>query len=636
LFIQRRYQDDFLNPTQRATRNLVQLGEARREVGEGVPIGGKWQAALGYIFTDPDHWPGWHNGWSPGNPNFHTDKYMGAVYTASALPEHPHAHEWLEYGWQNLKDDLSKAIVGPDGVGVECPGYSGYSLMHQLDIMRTLRDNGLTNVLERGTMVKHSGIRHRKLITPYDYRIGLRHEAPHGDTHRWTSGLSGGFGKLAYLYQLQDPAFASEMLGTFELLKSSGDDSKYMKLEDWLGDARIGVEPMNPDDMDWSSQAFEGFGVVMRDDFGTAVESFLSFKAGQTSGHYHNDDMAFHFYSKGHPISLDYNCSYAPRGDHAALHNSMTFGESGTLRHNSDNRSFEGMEQISGRGRVLAFESSPRADVVVAERSSDRLHMSPVFPEDHEFNRNYPSRSVAPITHQRTLVMVKPESVEAEDYLVVFDRTDSTEPQQINLHLLARELEIDGTHIQAKGQWDRDMAVAFFPLDGSGDLRIEERAWYYSDSWMQSPGDAYTLRRGESQSEWADRIARLESVPTADWTPSYRQGKDDNSNQDWLNLIRDTEGKALIPPPGWSKEKTWRYGEYQKWLRVHSAPGEDVVWVLIPKRPGGGAPDIRFDADSGVLTVKRPGGTDRFEFREDLRAEVDGVTLTLPLPTTVK
>ena len=630
LFIGRRYQDDFLNPTSRATRDLVQLGQVRREVGAGVPIGGPWNAALGYIFSDPDHWPGWHNGWTPGNPNFHTDKYMGAVYAGSAFPEHPHALEWLEYGWQNLEQDLDKAIIGNDGVGAECPGYAGYAMAHQLDVMRTLRDSGLEGVLEKGAKVKDSGTWHRKLITPYDYRLNLRHQAPIGDTHRWTSGLSGGFGKLAYLYQADDQDFAGEMLGTYYFLKSAGHDNKYMNLEEWLSGSELNVSPKDPKSMDWSSDVFDGFGAILRDGFGTDEETFLTFKAGKAFGHYHNDDMSYHFYSDGHPISLDYNCSYTPRGDHAGLHNSMTFGGEGRVLHNGRKKHVQAMEQIGSRSKVLAFETTPSIDRVVAERSSSGLVMSPLYPEDHEFQRKYPSRRLdTPITHRRTLLLVKSESSEASDYLVVHDETVSSEPQQLNVHLLARSLEISDHEVAATGQWDRDMTVAFFADDGAGEVKIEERAWYYSDIWMKTPGDAYTIRAGESLEEWDARVAQLASVPAADWEESYCSGKDDTGGEPWQKLIRETEGKALIPPVGWSKDKPWRYGEYQKWLRVHTDGGQGIVWVLYP-HASGESPQIRYDAEKRTLIVEHGGGTDSFVITDGVSAEIDGQSIQLP------
>lgn len=598
LFLGRRYQDDFLNPTQRATRNLPALGEARKKAGK-QPIGGSSQAALGYIFTDLDHWPGWHNGFTPGNPNFHTDKYMGAVYVAAALPEHPHADEWLAFGISNFEEDLKKVLLEPDGVGYECPGYSGYSLGHQLNLVRTLNDIGVRGILEKHPMIAASGRWHRKLITPFDSRIQKRHEAPHGDTHRWDSGLLNGFGKLAYFYQKIDPDFASEMMGTHKLLTESGADKKKMHLGEWLGTAKLNVRPTKPMGMDWSSQAFDGFGAIMRTGFGTPDETFLSFKAGRARGHYHNDELAFHYYAGGTPISLDYNCSYHPRGDHAALHNSMTFGNTTELKHNASDRAIEAMEEMGATAGVLSFNSTDDIDVVVAERRGHGLSMRPVDPHDNEFGREYPSRKTDPITHRRTLALVKhAERSPLADYLVVLDTATSSEPQQINLHLLARAVEISGSVVHATGQWDKDMVVAFFPIEGPMP-RIEERAWHYFDEWMLSPGDEYTLREGESQAAWAERVSKQNPLPAADWEPRWKKGRDDQAAKPWHDLIQRTHSAALIPPPGWNPKMGWMYGEYQKWLRVHTEPGQAIAWALIPYVRGTEAPTV-FAVEGGI------------------------------------
>jgi len=49
-------------------------------------------------------------------------------------------------------------------------------------------------------------------------------------------------------------------------------------------------------------------------------------------------------------------------------------------------------------------------------------------------------------------------------------------------------------------------------------------------------------------------------------------------------LIHRTDGKALIPPKGWTGN--WMYGEYQHWLRLHTKPGTPVLWVLYPYPKG--------------------------------------------------
>jgi hypothetical protein len=564
LWIQRRYQDDFLNPTthSRKIKGAFPLADL---LAGGEPLGGPWQAALGYVFTDLNHWPGWHNGWSPGNPNFHTDKYMVATFAGAALLDHPHAKQWLDFGHENFVEDLKKVFLEPDGVGYECPGYAGYSMGLQLEGARVFHNVGYGNLVAANPLWKKNLTWHRHLLTPFDVRLGLRHEAPLGDTHRWTAGGVDKAGAVAKFYQAADPAFASEMMAVWKLLREQGQRGSL--LEDVVHvDQTIPAAPL--DQLDWGSHAFAGFGAILRTGFGTPQETFVSFKAGSAQGHYHNDELSYHFYGAGTPLSLDYNCSYHPRGDHAALHNSMTFGYAAPVKAAGDEKAVPAQEQLFGAARVLAFTNTPAADLVVAERTGHRLALTPLEPNDTRFGYEYPSRSVPPITHRRHLVLVKHAGGPLADYLVLRDETNSTEPQQLNIHLLARDVHREGPLIRAAGQWDTDALVFLAQIT---EKQFEVRHWYYYDEWMNGPGQY--KKKGDVESEAA--------------------------NAAWLKKIQDTHGAALIPPVGW-KDK-WLVGEYQKWLRLETAPGTPTLWVLYPQKHGTAAP--QFQVDGAIVRV---------------------------------
>ena len=623
----RRYQDDFLNPTSSPTRGIPGLATADLFAG-GQPRGGASQAAFGYISTDLDAWPGWHQGWRPGNPNFHTDKYMAAMYAGGSLLDHPHSREWLDFGYQNFKEDAAKVFTAPDGVGAECPGYSGYSMKLQLEIARILMNTGFGNVMASNPLVKKNGTWHRKLITPYDQRIKRRHEAPHGDTHRWDSGMyAEGFAKLAPFFKEKDPAFASEMMGTWKLLKESKVAASKEPAKVSLREQVVAIDgtipATDPAKMDWSSEAFEGFGAIMRDGFGTANESFLSFKAGPSRGHYHTDENAYHFYSGGTPISLDYNCSYTPRGDHAALHNSMTFGVATTLTHNGRGTKVPAQEETGSTAHVRHFATSEVADLVIAERSADSLSLRPLYPRDNEFGRDYPSRQVPAFTHRRKLVFVKnSDQSPLSDYLVVWDESDSMQRQQLNIHLLARDVEPskDGRTFTATGQLDKDMIVF---LAQATEPETQIKSWHYSDEWMLGPSQ-YTLRPGESQSAWNSRMEALmkkhqvKTLPLPGWKPTWQDPKSKTS-LDWQELIKATDGRALMPPPHW--RASWMYGEYQKWLRVETKPGTPLGWILYPFKRGEDPP--KFTATGNGIIIELKGHIDSIHFDPEDKVRLD-------------
>jgi hypothetical protein len=550
-----RYQADFLNPTT-ATRSIKKGFPPADLYCGGKPIGDAWTAAAGYVFTDLNHWPGWTNGWNPGNPNFHTDKYSVAIYAGAALLDHPHAKDWLAFGRKNFDEDMSKVLLPPDGVGYECPGYSGYSLREQLALARVFANVGMGDPVVENPLFKARGRWHRHLLTPRDVRLGIRHQAPIGDTHRWGAGEGFLFGMLGKFYKTADPAFASEMMGMWKLYRDQGMGGDLMS--DVI-DVDQSIPPMPVEKMDWASRTFHGFGAVMRSRFGREDETFVSFKAGQTHGHYHNDDLSYHFHGAGRPVSLDYNCSYHPRGDHAALHNSMTFGVSKPYLHQDANKPVEAAEQLGGRARVGVFVGTAAADLVVAERDGNALELRPIYPEDARFAYAYPRRAVERIVHRRWLALVKhAEGGKLADYLVVRDDTISAEPQQINIHLLARDVKRDGAIVRAPGQWDAN-AVVFLATAEVTDFGVGR--WYYG------PDGGEARRRME-----------------------------------------ETDGKTLIPPPGHTGR--WMEGEYQKWVRVSTKPGTNALWVLYAHRAGAAEPKFEtIDGGAGVR-VSLGGETD--------------------------
>ena len=106
-----------------------------------------------------------------------------------------------------------------------------------------------------------SGSWHRHLMTPYDRRIERRHEAPIGDTHRWDSGLYLGFGKLAKFFKEKDPAFASEMMGVWQMMVDQGIGKKD-RLRGMLMDVDLSIKPTPMKEMEWGATNWYGFGSI--------------------------------------------------------------------------------------------------------------------------------------------------------------------------------------------------------------------------------------------------------------------------------------------------------------------------------------------------------------------------------------
>jgi len=624
LWRERRYQDDFLNPTSSPVRSLPNIRMADL-LAAGAPVGGPEEAAMAYTICDPDYWMGSKNGWKPGNPNFHTDKYAATLYFGGAMRDHPHSAEWIEFASRNFLADIEEVLLPPDGVGAECPGYSGYAMNLLLPMADAFENLGFSNIPAASPMFRSTGIWHRKLLTPVDARLGRRHAAPIGDTHRWDSGMMENFGKLARFYRHKDPKFASEMMSTWLALQKSGVKSVSSPLQSLLSmDLNLPEVPL--ESMDWSSQSFHGFGAILRTNFGTPRETFLTYKAGPVRGHYHNDENSFHYYALGTPVSLDYNCSYHPRGDHAALHNSMTFGKLGTVTNNTRKQPVESQEQLESVAHVGAFVSRPAGDLVVSERTGSVLGNHPIEPDDYEFQRDYQAREVGALVHRRLLLMVKhPAGSKMTDYLVVRDESLSQVEQQLNIHLLARGVNVRGRLIEAVGQQGVDMSVFIATGEGpeGGDPRIGVRSWHYSDEFMSGPPE-YRLNEGESLEAWDGRMDKLmkskgaSTLPLTGFKPEYRSAVK-GETQPWLDHIQKTRGQALIPPKNWTAP--WTYGEYQKWLRVETKPGSPILWVLYPYKKGDPQPVIE-QIDDRSVKVTHAGETETVSMSSDAGVKV--------------
>jgi hypothetical protein len=118
---------------------------------------------------------------------------------------------------------------------------------------------------------------------------------------------------------------------------------------------------------------------------------------------------------------------------------------------------------------------------------------------------------------------------------------------------------------------------------------------------MHGPMD-YAIRPGESMGAWEGRMKKLmadngvDSLPLPGWEPTWQSPE---KSGDWFERIDKTGGKALMPPPGWKGK--WLYGETQVWLRMHTSPGSDVLWVLYPHKRGTAEPTIeRIAGGKGV------------------------------------
>jgi hypothetical protein len=304
--------------------------------------------------------------WSPENPNFFTDYMKVPLGYACTLRTHPRFGELAKMAEQVFHEDIYHSITLPGGAGNECPGYQRYAMGHYDDLAKVLR--------------KHCGFDATKwpryqagprFIAHISQPLGggKRGLAPFGDTH-----------PKGNVFNFDPIGFARE----------------------------YGV---NVNVRELKTEELPGFGVVFRNKAGTDDETFLAFKSGPSRGHYHGDQLAFHWCDRAKPLVVDHHCSYHPRAGQEHMHNRVAFHTPELPYANMD-----------GYERVIAFKTSDSADVAVGQVSSYRLRKMEKLPPEN-WDQEYPRQELSePLTYRRTVVLVKGGE---RDYFVLRDQYDS-------------------------------------------------------------------------------------------------------------------------------------------------------------------------------------------------------------------
>jgi len=499
----RSYQDEALAPPAFPRRAAAALRLADLAAA-GKPAGGAAAALLGYVFTDPHYAPPAASGWDAASHAGFEDIYTVPIYAAALMPDHPHARRWMTAGLAALREDFQRASPLPDGAGSACPADQAAALAPMLALMRTAQHSGLDDPF--GWSGVRVGLEYlRNLHTPPDPRLGRRGLAPIGDAAPWQDGVGALFGAAAAGLRRADPRLSAVWMALYRDYygqDGSGDLARDVLLADPSAPAA------RPEDAAWPSRRYAGFGAVLRSRAGTAGETFAAFKCGASRGHYHGDELGFHFFGAGMPIALDWNSGKAPRAVQEHMHNRVSLGDD---------------ENMDGAGELLVVETSPAGDVAVGQVRSDRLRKMPHYPHEAVRGAAYSRRELASESrYRRFLLLVKhspPGEAEAagpglEDYLVIRDELVSTEPATFNLFVLARSVRQEDRAFIFDGQLAAD-AVLYMATPDPDRVRLDRWAWPKQDESSMIPKDFRVgtdrWRTGELQ-QWL-RVTEVRGRP---------------------------------------------------------------------------------------------------------------------------
>ena len=376
---------DFFNSGMNPTSGIRGFGRAAvRDAGKQ---GNLETLTLAQVMFDDDCYGSYWNFWSPENPNFFTDFIRGPVAMTSCLRGHPRFRDFARAAEQKFREDLYHSITLPGGAGQECPGY----VAHAMKSWSALAP----------------------LCKQY---LGF-------DPTTWPRYRSG----VAFLVHLSQP------VGPDKRRCHPGGDTHPLGPDVFAVAEKFGVKE---DVRTFRTEELPGFGVVFRNAPGTDKETYLAFKSGPNRGHFHGDQLSFHYCANARQVAIDHMCSYGPRAGGEHMHNRVAF--------HTDKLPYANMD---GYERVIAFKTSPAVDVAIGQVESERLRVTTKYPPEG-WDVYLPQQKLDKmLRYRRTIVSVKGRA--GGDYFVIRDQHDGPDVKATYcLHVLSNTCERKGGRVE--------------------------------------------------------------------------------------------------------------------------------------------------------------------------------------------
>ena len=356
------------------------------------------------VLFDPDCYGSYWNYWSPENPNFFTDFMRGPIAMATQLKAHPQFKQFARRAERVFHEDLYHSITLPGGAGQECPGYVAHA-MKSWSALAPLCKEHLG--FDPTTWPRYKAGASFLLHLSQPIAPGQRRCHPGGDTHPLGP----------------DVLTVAEQFGATEDVRA------------------------------FRTEELPGFGVVFRNRPGTDKETYLAFKSGPNRGHYHGDQLSFHYCADARQVAIDHMCSYGPRAGQEHMHNRVAF--------HTDKLPWANMD---GYERVIAFKASDDVDVAIGQVESDRLRVTTQYPPEG-WDVYLPQQKLEQtLKYRRTIVAMKNAR---GDYFVIRDQHNA--PSHVKatycLHVLSDKCGRKGNRIAFGNLTAVCMKPAKFTLD---------------------------------------------------------------------------------------------------------------------------------------------------------------------------
>ncbi|MCL1857233.1 MAG: hypothetical protein FWF84_06325, partial [Kiritimatiellaeota bacterium] len=568
-------QDQYGEPIGRAESALAWAGLS---LEDRAKIRGQL-ALLAYLLQDPDVTSA-GNGSHHGNPNMGVARLQDRANLVALLPDHPMHETWAKYVAAFMAYKIG-TFMAPGGAW-----YEYGSAYHMHGYGKVIR--GLMGVLANG-MPPAENSRHRSedlchlaetawrynredfdyylnLWSPVDSRYGARtvpgmaNSATGNDPNVLVA-----MGPVAD----KDPEFAANLRWAWEtggrMVVRGGSLTIPTMMRPWIP----AKEP------ELKSRSFPGFGVVFRAHQGED-ETCLFLRSGYLWSHWSHDQGNMVLYSKGAVLLPPQPYQYLYVGP-----NNAAFPDKAYIRFGSPTNDLpHGWADVG----VVASAFAPSVDFAWAAMGFPDWYISPGSRPLLGGNRPLDgddAQTEGAFHWNRMVMFMKGKTGKSPNYFVVRDvmTGDGKLTSWFNLTLLGRKGDVafNGDTVSLATEWPTSLDMIFPGRKTSAFETYEDDLHPQIGIYNRYDG---SLAPGESPSKhWLDKEGNV-----------VKLGE------------RDRSGKATL---GFNLVDTEQHVN----LRLKSAPGQEIPWIIYPKGEGEEAPKVTHLA-AGVTKIETSESTD--------------------------
>ena len=496
-------------------------------------------ALLTYLLTDPDVTSA-GDGSHHGNPNMGVSRLSDRPNVVAMIPDHPQFNSWRDYVGMFTAYKMG-TFMAPEGGWFE---YGASYHMHGYGkIERGLMGNFSSNVPEVDRVWNYNRADFDyflNLLSPVDPRYGSRTipgmaNSPVGQSPHYLQAMGTVAGK--------DPEFAANLRWAWDhngRMIATGADS--VTIPAMVRPEMAAKEPK------LTSRIYPGFGVIFRAHQG-ADETCLYLRSGYLWSHWTEDQGNLVLYSKGAVLLPPQPYQYGGPKD-------KTFPDKNFLRFGSP---VNDSPHAWVDSNILDAHFGPSVDYAWASSGYPEWFINPGFrpgfgkPLDMVAGLN---QKEGAFTWDRQIAFLKGATGKSPNYFVIRDSMNGAGKlaSWFNLNLLGRKenVKIEGGKVAIDTEWPTKLDLLFTSNDKPAFEMAEDNLTLALGSYTKFSGD---LTEGK--------------VPSRDWVGA--DGKPKAVGKDLITGFKDAKEQHVL-------------------LRLQSAPGQEVAWVLYPRGAGEAAP----------------------------------------------